>query len=51
MDEPPPPPQPKLLIAWALATVLVAILFFAHPARKPYVERVGKFLEKGLGKR
>jgi hypothetical protein len=38
--------QPRILIAWALASVLIAILFFAHPARKPYWQRVSKFMQR-----
>jgi hypothetical protein len=39
-------PQPRILIVWAAASVLIAILFFAHPARAPYWQRVSKFIHR-----
>jgi len=52
MDETKPAQtQSKLLIAWALSAALIAVLFFAHPARHAYMQRVGKFMEHFSGKR
>lgn len=38
--------QPGILIAWAIASVFIALLFFMHPARAPYWQRVATFIQR-----